>query len=208
MAKRDSQVVDVRARAEATRARVPQDVMGILSGQEVTLRQMIRQTVGRHHVTIQYPEQRKPYSRRFRGVHVLTQRQDGSLKCTACYLCETVCPAECITIEAKEVFAPGIEKGPARYEIDLSRCIFCGLCVEACPEEALIMSREYDLTARSRGPESLRYGIKELTERPEIAAYGSGFRPHMQYPLVESYLPLTARPAAAAQPPAKRSKKR
>ena len=70
------------------------------------------------------------------------------------------------------------------------------------------MSREYDLTARSRGPESLRYGIKELTERPEIAAYGSGFRPHMQYPLVESYLPLTARPAAAAQPPAKRSKKR
>ncbi len=198
MARKASRVVDVRQAAEA-RTDVLSSTAGTLAGMEVTLRNMVRATVGREHVTIQYPEQRKPYSRRFRGVHVLTHRADGSLKCTACFLCETVCPAQCITIEAKDVDDPRIEKAPSSYEIDLSRCIFCGFCVEACPEEALIMSREYDLTALSRGPETLAYGIDRLTERPEIAAYGAGFRPHMQYPLVESYLPGEGPEEAAAE---------
>jgi NADH-quinone oxidoreductase subunit I len=121
-------------------------------------------------------------------VHVLAQRADGSLKCVACYLCETACPAECITIEAAEVSDKSIEKVASRYEIDLSRCIFCGFCVDACAEEALIMSREYDLVTYYRDGETT-YGITKLTERPEIAAYGAGYRPHMQYPLAESYLP-------------------
>jgi NADH-quinone oxidoreductase subunit I len=187
MAKKDLPVINVTAAADAGPGVLP-GTGGALAGMEVTLKRMVRQVLGKEHVTIQYPEQRKPYSRRFRGVHVLTQRADGTLKCVACYLCETACPAECITIEAAEVPDKSIEKVASRYEIDLSRCIFCGFCVDACPEEALIMSREYDLTTSERDGQT-SYGIERLTTRPEIDAYGAGYRPHMQYPLVESYLP-------------------
>jgi NADH-quinone oxidoreductase subunit I len=187
MGKKDLPVVDVTAGAEAgVTAQV--GARGTLAGMEVTLKRMVRQVLGKDRVTIQYPEQRKPYSRRFRGVHVLTEREDGSLKCVACYLCETACPAECITIEAAETADKRVEKVASRYEIDLGSCIFCGFCVDACPEEALIMSREYDLTTTQRDDETT-YGIERLTTRPEIEAYGVGYRPHMQYPLVESYLP-------------------
>ena len=186
MAKKDLPVIDVTAAAES--GGLLGSMGGALAGMEVTLKHMVRQVLGKDQVTIQYPEQRKPYSRRFRGVHVLTQREDGSLKCVACYLCETACPAECITIEAAESPDKGVEKIASRYEIDLSRCIFCGFCVDACPEEALIMSREYDLTTYERDAEAT-YGIEKLTTRPEIEAYGAGYRPHMQYPLVESYMP-------------------
>jgi NADH-quinone oxidoreductase subunit I len=184
MARQDLPVINV------TEAAGPEHLLsaGTLSGMAVTLTRMVRSLAGRDQVTIQYPEQRKPYSRRFRGVHILTVREDGSLKCVACYCCETACPAECITIEAAEVPDKGVEKVASRYEIDLSRCIFCGFCVDACPEEALVMSREYDLATYGRDAE-LAYGIERLTERPEIHDYGTGYRPHMQYPLVESYLP-------------------
>lgn len=187
MGMKDLPVINVTEATETT-TRPPAETRGTLAGMEVTLTHLVRGLRGKENVTIQYPEQRKPYSRRFRGVHVLTERADGSLKCVACYLCETACPAECITIEAAEVPDKGIEKVASRYEIDLARCIFCGFCVDACPEEALIMSREYDLTTHYRDGETT-YGITKLTERPEIDAYGAGYRPHMQYPLVESYLP-------------------
>ncbi len=184
MDRKDLPVVDVTERARALGA----GVTGMAAGFAVTLRNLVRSLPGRNTVTIQYPEQRKPYSRRFRGVHVLTLREDGRLKCTACYLCATACPAECITIDAGESPDPAVEKVANRYEIDLSRCIFCGFCVDACPEEAIIMSREYDLATEDRRA-SLHYDIQAFTSRPEIAAYGAGYRPHMQYPLVESYLP-------------------
>lgn len=187
MAKKDLPVVDVSA-AAGPDAQPLAAAARTVAGMGVTLTHMVRSLGGKENVTIQYPEQRKPYSRRFRGVHILTQREDGALKCVACYLCATACPAECITIEAAESPRKDVEKVASRYEIDLSRCIFCGFCVDACPEEALLMSREYDLTAPERDA-PLAYSIRELTERPEIAAYGSGYRPHMQYPLVESYLP-------------------
>jgi NADH-quinone oxidoreductase subunit I len=187
MAKKDLPVVDVSA-AAGLDDRPLAGVAHTAAGMGVTLKHMVRSLRGKEGVTIQYPEQRKPYSRRFRGVHALTQREDGSLKCVACYLCATACPAECITIEAAETPRKDVEKVASRYEIDLARCIFCGFCVDACPEEALVMTREYDLTTPERD-EQLAYGITDLTERPEIAAYGAGYRPHMQYPLVESYLP-------------------
>jgi NADH-quinone oxidoreductase subunit I len=204
MGKKDLPVINVTAAVEAE-THVISGVGGTLAGMRVTLNHMVRQVLGKDQVTIQYPEQRKPYSRRFRGVHVLTEREDGSLKCVACYLCETACPAECITIEAAETPDKGIEKVASRYEIDLARCIFCGFCVDACPEEALIMSREYDLTTYERESQAL-YGIEKLTTRPEIEAYGAGYRPHMQYPLVESYLPGRHRSGVTAQPGKERSK--
>lgn len=89
--------------------------------------------------TVQYPEERRAYPPGYRGMHRLVPREDGKPRCVACYMCATVCPAQCIYIEAGEYDAEGIEKYPTRFEIDELRCIVCGLCVEACPKDAIRM---------------------------------------------------------------------
>jgi len=142
----------------------------------VTLRHLFRTLVMGDSPTIQYPEKTREYSERFRGTHILTVRNDGSLKCVACYMCATACPAECIYIEAGEHPNPEIEKFPEQFNIDMLRCIYCGFCVDACPEEAIIMSREHHQTAYDRS-ETL-YTIENLIERPGIDAKGPGYRPN------------------------------
>lgn len=116
--------------------------------------------------TIQYPEQRRNYSNRFMGVHVLTKKPTGDIACTACMLCATNCPADCIHIVAAESPNPKIEKYPAVYEIDLMRCVFCGMCEEACPVDAIRMGRDYEYAELSE--RNFVVGIEYLMDRPAL----------------------------------------
>jgi NADH-quinone oxidoreductase subunit I len=150
----------------------------ILHGMAITFANMVKTLFGRRYSTIQFPEQKRDSSRRYRGIHVLTQRMDGTPKCVACYMCATVCPAECIYIEAGERPERSIEKYPTRFEIDLLRCVYCGFCVDACPEEAIIMSRENDLVGTTRA--ELIIDRDRLMDRGKLMEYGAGYRPEDQ----------------------------
>jgi len=93
--------------------------------------------------TINYPEEKRPYPERFRGIHRLTLREDGSPRCVACLCCSTACPAQCISIDPAEYpegdARRGYERFPGSFVIDELRCIFYGYCVEACPCDAIRM---------------------------------------------------------------------
>lgn len=154
-------------------------VVPILKGLAVTLRHFLRNLFGQRDVaTIQYPEVKREYSERLRGRHILTTREDGKLRCVACYMCETVCPADCIHIVAEEDPEATVEweKIPKVYEIDLLRCVFCGYCVDACPKEAIIMSREHEMAFVSR--EEAVVGIEQLRQKGPIDEEDVGYRPY------------------------------
>jgi NADH-quinone oxidoreductase chain I len=181
--KKTAKVVNVTDKA-AQGSSFARDLLGPLVGMGLTLTRMKDNLTGKVNATIRYPEERRSYSDRYRGAHILTAREDGSPRCVACYMCATACPADCIYIEAKEVDDPQIEKAPARFEIDMLRCVFCGFCVDACPEEAIIMSRETEISAFSRG-ETI-WGIERLMKRQELPEFGLGYRPNQK--LVDSQL--------------------
>lgn len=109
--------------------------------------------------TMQYPEERREDMpvldggmeiSNFRGVHRLNRDEAGRVKCVACMMCPTICPANCIHIVAQESPWDDREKYPAKFEIDELRCIFCGMCEEACPVDAIELTMEYDVVGLSR----------------------------------------------------------
>ncbi len=108
---------------------------------------------------MQYPEERREdlpveqggqHAANFRGVHRLNRDERGRVKCVACMMCPTICPARCIHIEAAESPWDDREKYPKKFEIDELRCIFCGMCEEACPVDAIELTTEYDIVGMSR----------------------------------------------------------
>jgi len=94
-------------------------------------------------VTTQYPDDPQVTAKRSRTRHRLLKREDGTPRCVACMLCETVCPAKCIYIQAEESPDVMVEKRAKTFKIDLGMCVFCGYCVEACPEDAIRMDTQF-----------------------------------------------------------------
>ena len=100
-------------------------------------------------ITVQYPEEKTPQSFRFRGLHALRRYPNGEERCIACKLCEAICPALAITIEA-EPREDGSRR-TTRYDIDLTKCIFCGFCEEACPVDAIVETRIFEYHGEKKG---------------------------------------------------------
>ena len=104
----------------------------------------------RRKVTVQYPEEKTPLSPRFRGLHALRRYENGEERCIACKLCEAVCPAMAITIEAGERKDDGSRR-TTRYDIDLTKCIFCGFCEESCPVDSIVETSIFEYHGEKRG---------------------------------------------------------
>jgi NADH-quinone oxidoreductase subunit I len=128
----------------------------------------------------------------YRGEHYLKRDDDGNVKCVACFMCATACPAVCIHIESESApdDQPDRDKVPKRFEIDLLRCIYCGYCEEACPVDAIALSKTHNLVATTR--EEKIYDMEKLLALGDEEARGKsigptegehrGARPTMQNP--------------------------
>lgn len=174
-----ARIVDITAREPqkptlGTRLFLPPIIEGMLT----TLRHFLNNFVNiRKLPTINYPEQKRDYSGRFRGKHILKTRDDGTLKCVACYMCAQACPADCIEIVAGEHPKLAYEKYPIVFNIDMLRCVMCGFCVDACPKDALWMSRNYELSFFTRHDSV--FDITMLAEKNGVPVKdGYGYRPY------------------------------
>jgi len=127
----------------------------LFSGMILTLKYMFKKPV-----TINYPYEKSPLSPRFRGELALRRYSNGEERCIACKLCEAVCPALAITIEA-EPREDGSRR-TTRYDIDMTKCIYCGLCEEACPVDAIVQGPNYEFAKETR--QELVYDKAKLLE--------------------------------------------
>jgi NADH-quinone oxidoreductase subunit I len=117
----------------------------IMQGLQTTMSHLFRTKV-----TQQYPEQQPDLPPNYRGVHRLNRDEQGRVKCVACYMCSTACPAHCIDIVAAPSPWPDREKYPELFVIDELRCIYCGMCEQACPCDAIELTSLFDFTGLSR----------------------------------------------------------
>jgi NADH-quinone oxidoreductase subunit I len=137
----------------------------LVSGLALTFKYMFKRPV-----TVNYPYEKGPLSPRFRGEHALRRYANGEERCIACKLCEAVCPALAITIEA-EPREDGSRR-TTRYDIDMTKCIYCGFCQEACPVDAIVEGPNFEFAAETR--EELLYDKQKLLDNgdrwePELA---------------------------------------
>lgn len=130
-------------------------MLELLQGMLLTLRYMFRPKV-----TLNYPYEKGPLSPRFRGEHALRRYANGEERCIACKLCEAVCPAQAITIEA-EARDDGSRR-TTRYDIDMTKCIYCGFCEEACPVDAIVEGPNFEYATETR--EELMYDKQKLLD--------------------------------------------
>ena len=131
----------------------------LLSGLALTLRYMFKPKV-----TVNYPFEKGPLSPRFRGEHALRRYPNGEERCIACKLCEAICPAQAITIEA-EPREDGSRR-TTRYDIDMTKCIYCGFCQEACPVDAIVEGPNFEFATETREELLLRQGEAARERRP------------------------------------------
>ena len=125
----------------------------LLQGMALTLRYMFRPKV-----TINYPFEKGPLSPRFRGEHALRRYMNGEERCIACKLCEAICPAQAITIEAMP--REDGSRRTTKYDIDMTKCIYCGYCQEACPVDAIVEGPNFEFAVETR--EELMYDKDKL----------------------------------------------
>ncbi len=130
----------------------------LVSGLSLTLKYFFKPKV-----TIDYPFEKGPISARFRGEHALRRYANGEERCIACKLCEAVCPAQAITIEA-EPREDGSRR-TTRYDIDMTKCIYCGFCQEACPVDAIVEGPNFEFATETR--EELMYNKEKLLSNGE-----------------------------------------
>ena len=136
----------------------------LLGGMALTLRYFFKPKV-----TLNYPYEKTPLSPRFRGEHALRRYPNGEERCIACKLCEAVCPALAITIEAEA--RPDGSRRTTRYDIDMTKCIYCGLCEEACPVDAIVEGPNLEFSTETR--EELLY------DKGKLLANGDRWEPEL-----------------------------
>ena len=128
----------------------------LISGMAITLRYFFKPKV-----TLNYPYEKGPLSPRFRGEHALRRYPNGEERCIACKLCEAICPAQAITIEAGPRRNDGTRR-TTRYDIDMVKCIYCGFCQEACPVDAIVEGPNAEFAVETR--EELYYNKERLLD--------------------------------------------